>query len=265
MESKRTFSVWVLIEITTFFFFFFFPFLKVLVGLPWTQGQLRAGNRNMKGDPNAICSCPGGGKIEARTILSLEVQWNRTSSDGTWEFPIRLEKIAIVNTIWTQRLYGMSILRAIHHMAGHWPKKPDLMALLGCTRPGTSRGCFPPVSIFDLMKQFHAIHCQVLSPPPVDLRWGTCHSNAISLQGHPQYQQLRQVMGQAIGGGARDSGLRTFVGKAETAFPQHIFNRTSKRKHSFWMASSHRTCEDYLAIWQAQASQTIIFALMVSV
>lgn len=131
----------------------------------------------MKGDPDAICSCPAGGRIEARTILSLEVQWNRTSSDGTWEFPIRLEKIAIVNTIWTQRLYGMSILRAIHHMAGHWPEKPDLMALLGCTRPGTSRGCFPPVSIFDLMKQFHEFTVKYF-PLPL-LIWGEGHATVM--------------------------------------------------------------------------------------
>lgn len=41
------------------------------------------GNRNMKGDPTAISNCPAGGRIEAGTRLFLEVQWNRTSSDGT--------------------------------------------------------------------------------------------------------------------------------------------------------------------------------------
>lgn len=43
------------------------------------------------------------------------------------------------------------------------------------------------------------------------------------------------------------------------------FPTEQHEEHSFWLDLSHRPCEDYLAAWQAQAAQTIIFTCTVSV
>lgn len=44
-----------------------------------------------------------------------------------------------------------------------------------------------------------------------------------------------------------------------------MFPTEQHEEHSFWLDLSHRPCEDYLAAWQAQAAQTIIFTSTVSV